>query len=146
MLRSQLFANPQGRFLHDIVLGSCEQYPHKIAIIDSSCDRRITYSEYGDLVRTIAGGLVAAGLKPGEVVAIYLPNCWEFCAVPVRAMSASVASAPMMMVRCFSMVPSLAAHPTATRVTEPLMGRVRPVAGRRQRLKKGAQIVGFLRG
>jgi len=81
MLRSQLFANPHGRFLHDIVLGSCEQYPQKIAIIDPSCDRRITYGEYGDLVRTVAGGLVADGLKPGEVVAIYLPNCWEFCAV-----------------------------------------------------------------
>jgi len=81
MLRSQLFADPNGRFLHDVVLGSCEQYPYKTAIIDPSCNRRITYGEYGDLIRTIASSLVAAGLKPGEVVAIYLPNCWEFCAV-----------------------------------------------------------------
>ena len=81
MLRSQLFADPHGRFLHDVVLGSCEQYGSKVAIVDPSCNRRITYGEYGDLVRTIASGLVAAGLKPGEVVAVYLPNCWEFCAV-----------------------------------------------------------------
>jgi long-chain acyl-CoA synthetase len=81
MLRSLLFADPQGRFLHDVVLGSCEQYPYKTAIVDPSCNRRITYGEYGDLVRTVANSLVAAGLQPGEVVAIYLPNCWEFCAV-----------------------------------------------------------------
>lgn len=79
MLRSQLYADPQGRFLHDVVLGSCDQNSAKIAIIDPSCNRRITYGEYGDLTRTLASGFVAAGLKPGEVVAIYLPNCWEFC-------------------------------------------------------------------
>jgi long-chain acyl-CoA synthetase len=28
----------------------------------------------------LAHGLVAAGLRPGEVVAIFLCNCWEFCA------------------------------------------------------------------
>jgi acyl-CoA synthetase (AMP-forming)/AMP-acid ligase II len=32
------------------------------------------------MVETLARGLVAAGLKPGEVVAIFLPNSWEFCA------------------------------------------------------------------
>ena len=33
------------------------------------------------MVENIALGLVAAGVKPGEVLAIFLPNCWEFCAV-----------------------------------------------------------------
>jgi len=59
----------------------CSRVPHKTAIIDSSCERRITYSEYGELIENIALGLVAAGVKPGEVIAVYLPNCWEFCAV-----------------------------------------------------------------
>jgi acyl-CoA synthetase (AMP-forming)/AMP-acid ligase II len=80
MLRTRLYADPQGRFVHDVILESCNRFPHKAAIIDSSCDRRISYAEYGELVRTLARGLVAAGLKPGEVVGIYLPNCWEFCA------------------------------------------------------------------
>ena len=39
------------------------------------------YSEYAELVEQLARGLVSAGLIPGEVIAIYLPNCWEFCAV-----------------------------------------------------------------
>jgi acyl-CoA synthetase (AMP-forming)/AMP-acid ligase II len=81
MLRTGLYADPHGRFVHDVILESCSRVPHKTAIIDSSCDRRITYSEYGELVENIALWLVAAGVKPGEVIAIYLPNCWEFCAV-----------------------------------------------------------------
>jgi long-chain acyl-CoA synthetase len=81
MLRTRLYADPQGRFIHNVILEACARYPHKTAIIDSSCDRRIIYSEYAELVEKIARGLVAAGLMPGEVIAIYLPNCWEFCAV-----------------------------------------------------------------
>src|SRR6202049_2820529 len=81
MLRTALYADPQGRFVHDVILGSCTRLPHKTAIIDSSCNRRITYAEYGELIENIALGLVAAGVKPGEVLAIFLPNCWEFCAV-----------------------------------------------------------------
>jgi acyl-CoA synthetase (AMP-forming)/AMP-acid ligase II len=80
MLRTHLYSDPQGRFVHDVILESCARFPHKTAIIDSSCDKRITYSEYGELLEQLARGLVAAGLRPGEVVAIYLPNCWEFCA------------------------------------------------------------------
>ena len=46
----------------------------------TSCGRRITYAEYGETVETLARGLIAAGVKPGEVVAIFLFNSWEFCA------------------------------------------------------------------
>ncbi|MGA8491346.1 MAG: AMP-binding protein [Terriglobales bacterium] len=86
MLRTRLYADPQGRFVHNVILESCSRFPNKTAIIDSSCDessrhRRITYSEYGELVERLARGLAAAGLSPGDVLAIYLPNCWEFCAV-----------------------------------------------------------------
>jgi len=80
MLRTSLYADPHGRFVHDLVLDSCHRFASKTAVIDSSCDRRISYAEYGELVRSLAQGFVAAGLKPGEVIAIYLPNCWEFCA------------------------------------------------------------------
>src|ERR1700716_4104610 len=80
MLRTQLYADPHNLFLHDLILASCRRNPQKIALIDSSCGRRITYSEYGETVESLARGLIAAGLRPGEVVAIFLPNTWEFCA------------------------------------------------------------------
>jgi long-chain acyl-CoA synthetase len=91
MLRTRLYADPQGRFVHNVILESSARFPHKAAIIDSSCDdssrderyckHRITYSEYAELVEQLARGLAGAGLMPGEIIAIYLPNCWEFCAV-----------------------------------------------------------------
>jgi len=78
MPRTQLFADPAGRFVHNMVLESCRRTPNKVALIDTSCDRRLTYAEYGELVECLGRGLVSAGVKPGEVIAIFLPNSWEF--------------------------------------------------------------------
>jgi acyl-CoA synthetase (AMP-forming)/AMP-acid ligase II len=78
MLRTQLYADPAGRFVHDVVLESCQHNNQKTALIDTSCDRRFTFAEYGSLVESLARGLISAGLGPGEVVAIFLPNSWEF--------------------------------------------------------------------
>jgi len=80
MLRTQLFADPEGRFVHDVVLDSCWRHAEKVAVIDASCTpaRRITYATYGEMVERTARGLVAAGIRPGERIGIFLPNCWEF--------------------------------------------------------------------
>lgn len=86
MLRTELYADPAGRFVHDIVLESCRKNGGKTALVDTSCDRRFTFSEYGSLVEYLAQGLILAGLTPGEVVAIFLPNSWEF-AITYHAVS-----------------------------------------------------------
>ncbi len=78
MPRTQLYADPTGRFVHDVVLESCRRNAGKTALVDTSCERRITFGEYGTLVESLAHGLVLAGLAPGEVVAILLSNSWEF--------------------------------------------------------------------
>src|SRR5205823_11875512 len=59
---------------------SCRRFGSKTAIVDTSCNRRFSYAEYGELVETLARGLVASSLRPGEIIAICLPNSWEFCA------------------------------------------------------------------
>ena len=79
MLRTQLYANPEHFFLHDLILASCHRNFSRTALFDPSASRRFTYAEYGESVESIAHGLVSAGLRPGEVVAIFLPNSWEFC-------------------------------------------------------------------
>jgi long-chain acyl-CoA synthetase len=79
MLRTQLFADPHGLFLHDVVLDSCHRNASKTALVDTSCGRRFTFAEYGDAVESVGRGLVAAGIKPGDVIAIFLLNSWEFC-------------------------------------------------------------------
>jgi long-chain acyl-CoA synthetase len=80
MLRTQLYADPSGLFLHNVILESCRKFAPKTALIDASANRRFTYSEYGETVERLARSFVAAGLVPGEVVAIFLPNSWEFAA------------------------------------------------------------------
>jgi long-chain acyl-CoA synthetase len=80
MLRTQLYADPENLFLHDLVLDSCRRFSNKTALLDASINRRFTYAEYGDTIERLARGLITAGLKPGEVVAIFLPNSWEFAA------------------------------------------------------------------
>jgi long-chain acyl-CoA synthetase len=81
MSRSQLHADPTNRFVHDLILDSCHRFANRTAIVDSSNGRRISYAEYGEIVESLARGLVTAGLKPGEIVAIFLQNSWEFCAI-----------------------------------------------------------------
>jgi acyl-CoA synthetase (AMP-forming)/AMP-acid ligase II len=39
----------------------------------------MSYAEYGETVEAAARGLIAAGIQPGDVLAIFLPNSWEFC-------------------------------------------------------------------
>ena len=79
-LRTRLFADPEGKFVHQAVLDSCRRHAEKTAIVDSSCvpARRITYAEYGEMVERAARSLVAAGIRPGERVGIFLPNSWEY--------------------------------------------------------------------
>jgi long-chain acyl-CoA synthetase len=79
MLRTQLYADPHDLFLHNLVLDSCRRNSAKTALVDASCGRRMTYADYGEAVESLARGFIAAGVKPGEVVAIFLPNSWEFC-------------------------------------------------------------------
>lgn len=78
-LRTQLYADPHQLFLHDLVLDSCRRHAGKTALVDPSCTRRFSYAEYGEIVESVARGLIAAGLKSGDVIAIFLPNSWEFC-------------------------------------------------------------------
>jgi acyl-CoA synthetase (AMP-forming)/AMP-acid ligase II len=80
MLRTQLYADPTNLYLHNLILDSCRKFPQKTALLDVSVNRRFTYAEYGETIERLAHGLISAGLKPGEIVAIFLPNSWEFAA------------------------------------------------------------------
>src|SRR5690242_17056281 len=81
MLRTKLHADPAGIFLHDAVLTACNKFSKKTALVDTSCIgpvRRISYAEFAELVEVTAKNLVGIGIRPGDVVAIYMPNCWEY--------------------------------------------------------------------
>jgi acyl-CoA synthetase (AMP-forming)/AMP-acid ligase II len=49
--------------------------------VDTSCigpARRISYAEFADLVQVTAKNFASLGIRPGEVIGIYLPNGWEY--------------------------------------------------------------------
>ena len=64
MLRTQLYADPHGLFLHNLVLDACRRNREKTALIDTSCGRRMTFADYGDAVESVARGLIAAAFSP----------------------------------------------------------------------------------
>jgi len=53
--------------------------PDKLAVVDS--DREVTYAELLDASHRLANLLVEAGVQPGDVVAVQLPNSWMSCAI-----------------------------------------------------------------
>jgi acyl-CoA synthetase (AMP-forming)/AMP-acid ligase II len=79
-IRYRLYDDPEGKFVHNVVLDSCRKHGEKTAIVDTSCTpaRRVSFAEYGNLIERTARGLAAAGIRPGDMIGIYLPNCWEF--------------------------------------------------------------------
>jgi fatty-acyl-CoA synthase len=52
---------------------SAQQFPRTTAVVCG--DQRFTYAEFGDRVWRLAGGLRAAGLRPGDRVAFLSLNC-----------------------------------------------------------------------
>ena len=96
-MRSELYANPAGRFVHDCILEACNRNPDKVALVDASLPepRRIRYAEYADLVESVARGLRGLGLQPGDRVAIFQPNSWEFCAAYHGATLAGCVPTPL---------------------------------------------------
>lgn len=59
-----------------------DRTPDKLALTayraDREAPRRFSYRELGDLVSCAAGALRALGVGRGDVVAVQLPNWWEF--------------------------------------------------------------------
>src|SRR4051812_16328157 len=49
-----------------------------MAVVDSLSDRRKTYAELDELIRRAAAAFVRAGLRPGDPVAIWAPNCLDW--------------------------------------------------------------------
>ena len=96
-LRTELYADPAGMFVHDAILAACRKFAAKTAFVDTSCTprRRISFAEYGDVVETLARGFVAAGVRPGDRIAIFLPNSWEFAATYHAATLAGAVPSPL---------------------------------------------------
>jgi len=55
-----------------------KDYGDKVALIDGMTGETLTFSQLAKLIRKAAGGLVARGMKKGDVLAIYSPNTLHY--------------------------------------------------------------------
>jgi acyl-CoA synthetase (AMP-forming)/AMP-acid ligase II len=67
------------------------------AIVDLSGDQpvRLTFAELLRRADEIGAGLVALGVEPGDRVAIWAPNCWEWAVALLGLQSAGAALVPL---------------------------------------------------
>ena len=74
--------------------------PDKAALVACRADReqprRIGYRELGDLVARAAGALRSRGVVAGDIVAVQLPNWWEFVVVSLAANRIGAVVNPLM--------------------------------------------------
>lgn len=68
-----------------------ERFPDREAVVDG--DTRLSFDELSAQVRSVATGLIARGVKPGEPVAIWAPNNYRWV---VAALAAAAIGAPMV--------------------------------------------------
>jgi acyl-CoA synthetase (AMP-forming)/AMP-acid ligase II len=67
--------------LTSYVLAAAADRGDKPALIDGPSGRALTYAGLTSAVRSLAGGLVASGFAPGDVLAIMAPNVPEYAVV-----------------------------------------------------------------
>lgn len=62
----------------DLSTRAAQQFPERLAVVDG--DDELTYVELEKRSNAVADGLRGLGVGRGDVVAMLLPNCWEFLA------------------------------------------------------------------
>src|SRR2546427_8916056 len=67
--------------LTDFIFRSLEQFKDKTALIDGPTGNALTYPEFADAVRRVAGTLAKRGFKKGDVFGIFSTNCPEYAVI-----------------------------------------------------------------
>jgi acyl-CoA synthetase (AMP-forming)/AMP-acid ligase II len=92
-LRGDLRWGTIPRLLRDVA----ERLPAHEALVDLSGDEpvRLAFAELRRRADEVAAGLVALGVEPGDRVAIWAPNCWEWAVALLGLQSAGAALVPL---------------------------------------------------
>ncbi|MDP8931272.1 MAG: acyl--CoA ligase [Actinomycetota bacterium] len=84
-----------GRDLFRLFEEQASSRPAQAAVIDDASG--IKYGELALAAKRLAVELVEAGVGPGEVVAVQLPNCWQACAVELAVAAVGAVCLPYPM-------------------------------------------------
>ena len=84
----------------DCLMQALAAWPDKTALVAYRADReqprRFSYREYGDFVARCAAALQGLGVGSGDIVAVQLPNWWEFVVVSLAANRIGAVVNPLM--------------------------------------------------
>ena len=69
------------RTLHDLFDENAAEAPDAVALITK--ERRYSFAEWKQLSDSLAAGLIGAGVEPGHIVSVQLPNWLEFCLLQI---------------------------------------------------------------
>jgi cyclohexanecarboxylate-CoA ligase len=88
------------RTLDELLVAAVERHADKPGVVAYRADRaepvRMSYAELSRRVARVAGSLRALGIGHGDVVAVQLPNWWEFVVVALAANRLGAAVNPLM--------------------------------------------------
>ena len=88
------------RTIDEYLVEAIARTPDKAAVIGYRVDRptpaRLSYAELGDKVARAAGALRRLGVGPGDVIAVQLPNWWEFVVVALAGGRLGAVVNPLM--------------------------------------------------
>lgn len=77
----------------DISRRSAQRVPNKLAIIDG--DTQLTFRELDALTDRAAAALYASGFQPGDRVALFARNCWQYVVLVLATARAGVVLVPL---------------------------------------------------
>jgi fatty-acyl-CoA synthase len=83
-MKNSYFRGESSPELIDETIGECfdriaTRFPDRDALVVRHQDIRWTWSDYAAEVRQLSAGLMALGIRPGDRVGIWAPNCYEWC-------------------------------------------------------------------
>jgi long-chain acyl-CoA synthetase len=81
--------------LATVLAEAARKYPDKIAVIDTATTERITYRDLWAQTLAYAAGLRELGVRPGDTVAIQIPNLADFPRVYYAALAVGATIVPM---------------------------------------------------
>ncbi|MFE7134764.1 class I adenylate-forming enzyme family protein [Streptomyces sp. NPDC057638] len=76
-----------------LLAGSARAYPGRPALVDGA--ESLTYARLWEAARRTAGGLRERGLRPGDAVALHMPNTYWYIVAYYGALCAGLAVAPI---------------------------------------------------
>ncbi len=93
MATNELVQQARQQSLGDLPRRTARRTPDKLAVVDG--DVRLTFAELDAVVDRAAAALAAAGLAPGDRVALLSHNCWQFAVLNFATARVGVVLVPI---------------------------------------------------